>query len=157
MGIYVEGDSQVTINADNIHDVGNGVDVNDGQTTVENSYIHNLNGGAGTHYNGVGYFGDGGSDFSLLIQNNTIINQNTQTDAVMIQNYFGAVNNVTVNNNLLVGGDYTIYVDGTQGSDPITNVSITNNDIGLHGIFGYTDFNGRLLLSSPGMSMTELL
>ena len=141
-GIYVQGDSQVTINADNIHDVGTGVIVSGGQTIVENSYIHNLNAGAGTHYNGVGYFGGGGSDFSLLVQNNTIINQNTQTDAVMIQNYFGAVNNVTVNSNLLVGGDYPIYVDGTQGSYPTTNVSVTNNDLGLGtGSFGYTDFN----------------
>ena len=37
MGIYVEGDSQVTINAINMHDVGQGVDVNDGQVTLENS------------------------------------------------------------------------------------------------------------------------
>ena len=76
-GIYVEGDSQVTINADNIHDVGTGVTVSDGQIIVENSYIHDLNAGAGTHYNGISYFGGGGASFSLLIQNNSIINQRT--------------------------------------------------------------------------------
>ena len=65
-GIYVEGNSQVMINACNIHDVGTGVIVSDGQTTVENCYIHNLNAGAGTHYNGIGFFG--GSPVGVLAE-----------------------------------------------------------------------------------------
>ena len=141
-GIYLENDSQVTINAVNIHDVGVGVDVSAGQVIVENSYIHNFGSGPGTHYNGVAYFGGGGSDFSLLIKNNSIINQLTQTDAVILQNYFGPINNVTVTNNLLYGGDYPIYVEGEYSGGAVTNVSITNNDLGLGpGSFGYTDFN----------------
>ena len=74
-GIYVEGNLQVMINACNIHDVGTGVIVSDGQTTVENCYIHNLNAGPNTHYNGIGFFGGSPADFSLNIQHNTIINQ----------------------------------------------------------------------------------
>ena len=141
-GIYVEGNSQVMINACNIHDVGTGVIVSDGQTTVENCYIHNLNAGPNTHYNGIGFFGGSPADFSLNIQHNTIINQQAQTDAVMIQNYFGNVNNVTVNNNILIGGDYPVYVDASQGTGNITNVSITNNQIGLTQYsFGYMDLN----------------
>ena len=61
----------------------------------------------------------------------------SQTSAIFIENYFGAVNNVTVNNNLLVGGGYTVYlVSNTQSNGgggqggPVTNVSYTNNDIG---------------------------
>ena len=139
-GIYVQGNSQVTINADNIHDVGQGVVLNDGQVLLENSYIHNLKAGSGTHYEDVGYFGAAkSSTFSLNIQNNTLINQNNQTASVFIQNYFGPVNNVTINNNILVGGDYTIYVDGSDSGGPVSNVSITNNHLGT-GIFGYTDF-----------------
>ena len=128
------------INAVNIHDVGNPVAVNNGQTVVENSYFHDLSAGAGTHYNGIEYNGGGSADFSLLIQNNTI-NDNAAipTDAIMLDNYFGAVNNVTIRNNLLTGGQYTIYVDGRFNSNPITNVSITNNDIGP-GVFGNTAF-----------------
>ena len=149
-GIYVEGDSQVTINADNIHDVGTGVIVSDGQIIVENSYIHDLNAGAGTHYNGISYFGGGGASFSLLIQNNSIINQQTQTDALMIQNYFGAINNVTIRNNLLTGGSYPVYVQGNQNSSPVTNVSITNNDVAANGSAqgGPFDFAG----ASPTVS-----
>ena len=145
MGIYVQGNSQVTINAVNMHDVGQGVDVNDGQVILENSYIHNLNAGAGTHYEDVGYFGAAKSgNFSFLIQDNTLINQQNQAASVFLQNYFGAVNNVTVNNNILTGGDYTVYMDasgdgGPGTGTPVTNVSFTNNHMGT-GIFGYTDF-----------------
>ena len=140
-GIYVEGNSQVTINAVNIHDVGQGLVLNDGQVTLENSYIHDLNAGSGTHYEDIGYFGAAkSSTFSLNIQNNTLINQNIQTASVFLQNYFGGLNNITVNNNILVGGDYTIYVDGSASSAPVTNVSITNNHMGT-GIYGITDFS----------------
>jgi hypothetical protein len=76
----------------------------------------------------------------LNIQHNTIINQQDQTDAIMIDNYFGAVNNVTVNNNYLSGGSYTVYSDGQFNSNPITNVSFTNNVIGKGG-YGYHAFN----------------
>ena len=90
-GIYVQGNSQVTINAVNIHDVGQGLVLNDGQVTLENSYIHDLNAGSGTHYEDIGYFGAAkSSTFSLNIQNNTLINQNIQTASVFLQNYFGA-------------------------------------------------------------------
>jgi Tryptophan-rich Synechocystis species C-terminal domain/Right handed beta helix region len=144
-GIYVQGNSQVTINAVNIHDVGQGLVLNDGQVTLENSYIHDLNAGSGTHYEDVGYFGAAKSlTFSLNIQNNTLINQHNQTAAVFLQNYFGGLNNITVNNNVLVGGDYTIYVDGSASSAPVSNVSITNNHMGA-GIYGITDF----MKSSP--------
>ena len=144
-GIYVQGNSQVTINAVNIHDVGQGLVLNDGQVTLENSYIHDLNAGSGTHYEDVGYFGAAkSSTFSLNIQNNTLINQHNQTAAVFLQNYFGGLNNVTVNNNILVGGDYTAYMDASGDGGPgtgtaITNVSFTNNHMGT-GIFGYTYF-----------------
>ena len=144
-GIYVRGNSQVTINAVNMHDVGQGLVLNDGQVTLENSYIHDLNAGSGTHYEDVGYFGDAkSSTFSLNIQNNTLINQRNQTASVFLQNYFGGLNNITVNNNVLVGGDYTIYVDGSASSAPVSNVSITNNHMGA-GIYGITDF----MKSSP--------
>ena len=140
MKFDVQGNSQVTIDFVNMHDVGQGLVLNDGQVILENSYIHDLHSGSGTHYEDIGYFGAAkSSTFSLDLENNTLINQNIQTASVFIQNYFGAVNNVTVNNNILVGGDYTIYVDGSASSAATTNVSITNNHMGA-GIFGVTDF-----------------
>ena len=141
MGIYVADNSQVTINACNIHDVAAGVEVSDGRIILENSYIHNLNGGAGSHIDGF-FFGGGTSpDFSVLIQGNSIINENDQTDAVMIQNIFGDATNITVNNNLLVSGGYIVYSDGSKSSAPITDISFTNNHMGAGpGYYGDTDF-----------------
>ena len=140
-GIFVEG-SGVSIIGCNIHDAADGVSIGGGTAPVviEDDYIHNLLAPTTTnHYNGIQYNGSGDSG-AITIENNTIINTQGQTDAVMIDNYYGSVNNVAINNNLLSGGDYTIYVDGHFNSDPITNVSITNNDLGS-GVYGYTDFN----------------
>jgi len=59
----------------------------------------------------------------------------------MIDNFFGAISNISVNNNLLSGGDFTVYDDAHFNSNPITGVSFTNNHLGS-GQFGTTDFNG---------------
>jgi hypothetical protein len=132
----------VTINGCNLHDAADGVSLAYGNITVENTYIHDLLAPTNTnHYNGIQY--NGGGPNNLLIQNNTIINTQGQTDAVMIDNYWGAVSNVTIANNLLAGGDYTVYVDSHFNSSPITNVKITNNDLGM------ADY-GPLNLNSSG-------
>ena len=140
-GVKIWGDSQVTIDSCNIQKVGHGVDVYAGQAVVENSYIHDLISNPGSHYDGIFYGGSGDPNFSLLIQHNSIINSNGQTSAVFLQDMFGAVNNVTVNDNILVGGGYTVYVDSTRGGGPVSNVSYTNNHMGK-GQYGYTDFMG---------------
>jgi len=147
-GIYIIGNSQVTIDSCNIHEVGHGIDVSGGPVTIRNSYIHDLNANASSHYDGIYYGGGSGPNFSLNIQNNTIINSHGQTAAIFIENYFGAVNNVTVDNNLLVGGGYTVYlVSNTQSNGgggqggPVSNVSYTNNHLGK-GYWGYTAFEG---------------
>ena len=147
-GIYVIGNSQVTINSSNIHEVGHGIDVSGGPVTIQNSYIHDLNANASSHYDGIYYGGGSGPNFSLNIQNNTIINSHDQTSAIFTENYFGPVSNVTVNNNLLVGGGYTVYlVSNTQSNGgggqggALSNISYTNNHLGT-GNWGYTAFEG---------------
>ena len=139
-GILIMDGTQVTINACNIHDVASGIVPEGGtvgsQVTIENSYIHNLNGGAGSHINGIGFFGQSGPNFSLLIQGNTVVNSNDQTDAIMLQNYFGSVKNVTVNNNLLIADNYTMYIAGNEGTAPVANVTATDNAM-TFGQYGY--------------------
>ena len=116
--------------------------MNDGQTVIKNSYCHDLHDGAGTHYECIGYFGAGTSTFSLLVQHNNLNNQNNQTASVFTQSFFGQLRNITIDNNLLIGGDFTVYVDanpsGGDTTSPVTNVKITNNAMGT-GIFGYFD------------------
>lgn len=125
-----------TIIAANIHGVENGIQP-DAVTVLRDSWIHDLDSPGSPHIDGVQI--DGGRS-DITIEHNTIdLRGWTQTAAVMIDNYFGPVNNVTVNNNRLLGGGYTTYIDArfgrTQPADdtgggPITNVRYTNNRIG---------------------------
>jgi Ca2+-binding RTX toxin-like protein len=49
--------------------------------------------------------------------------------AIKIVSHFGAIDRVTVDSNVLLGGGYTVYT-GADGN-PVSNVTFTNNDIGL--------------------------
>nr|WP_249787651.1 Ig-like domain-containing protein [Bradyrhizobium sp. NBAIM20] len=60
----------------------------------------------------------------------------------MIDNYFGPVSNVVVDNNLLYGGGYNIYSSAQFNGGPVTGVSITNNHMG-GGYWGPTAFTGN--------------
>jgi hypothetical protein len=144
-GIAVQDDSQVSILNNNIHDVGSPFAIGAGQVVIEGNYAHDFYSGPGTHYNGIQVNGGNGADFSLLMENNTIINNQPQTDAIMLDNESGPIHNVTITNNLLVGGDYTVYVDGSKSSSPVTDVNISNNHLGA-GIYGYW------YLASDGLS-----
>lgn len=121
----IEG--QGTFLRNNISNVENGITITGNNSVIKDNYIHDLNAGGSPHYDGIQI--DGGVS-NIQITHNSIINQHGGTSAIMIDNYFGAVSNVTVNNNLMVGGAYTVYADGSQGSKPITGVSITDNHIG---------------------------
>ena len=144
-GVYIMGDSQVTIDSCDFSQLGQSVALNGGQVTITNNWFHDMGSGSGTHYEHVYYGGaaKGNPDFSLLIRGNNFNNQINQTAAVYIENYFGAVSNVTIDTNLLIGGSYTVYVEGNQNPNNITNVSVTNNALGK-GAFGYINANRGL-------------
>ncbi len=78
---------------------------------------------------------------NITISHNTVINDFGQTSAIMIDNGYGAVSNIKVDDNLLVGGGYTVYDDAHFNSSTISGVSFTNNHMGA-GQYGITDFNG---------------
>jgi Bacterial Ig-like domain len=122
-----------------IHDSEDGIFVDNGNgTLIQDNYIHDLRSNwSGPHYDGIQI--EGGVS-NIVVRHNTVINSHDDTSAVMIDNNFGAISNVTVDNNLLVGGGYTIYVDGQFNSSPVTGVSITNNHMGS-GSAGVTNFN----------------
>jgi len=115
-----------TFVGNNIFNVENGI-VPGSNSVIQGNYIHDLHAGGSPHYDGIQI--DGGLS-NIQITGNSIINQWGWTSAVMIDNDFGAVSNVTVTNNLLYGGAYTVYSDSNGGSAPITGVSFTNNHIG---------------------------
>jgi hypothetical protein len=111
----------------NIHGVDNGMNVT-GPSVIRENYMHSFRGTNDSHFDGVEV--NGGHD--IMIINNKIINRNAQTSAIMLNNYFSGLRDITIEGNILVGGGYTIYLDGRfQGG--IVNqesIKILNNEIG---------------------------
>jgi hypothetical protein len=121
-----------------LHDCENGI--NGGSNyTIADSLIDQLRAAGKPHYDGIQ--NDGGSS-NVLIRHNTIIAPSEQTGAIMNDNCFGPLSNVVVDGNRLIGGGYTIYVDGSFGPGQDVckgggnlEVTITNNRFGNY-VFG---------------------
>jgi hypothetical protein len=122
----------------NIRHVENGVTPDGGgPTIIEDNYIHDLLASGSPHYDCIQI--DGGVE-NIVIRHNTVINAYPQTSAIMIDNYFGEIKDIIVENNLLIGGGYTIYVDARFNSSAVSNVRISNNHMGA-GKWGVTSFS----------------
>jgi hypothetical protein len=69
-----------------------------------------------------GYSTDGGAN--QVYDHNTIRNPCSQTSAILISTNSGAVNNVTITNNLMAGGGWTLYcaatTPGVGGNETVT-------------------------------------
>lgn len=103
----------------------------DSNSILRDSWIHNLKASGDPHYDGIEI--DGGGRNNILIEHNYInMDELNSTATVMLDNYFGPLSNVTVNNNKLIGGGWTVYIDGRFTANcpcAITNVKYTNNRI----------------------------
>ena len=139
-GIY----GQVTVVAANIFGVENAVVPSSG-STIRDSWVHNLRSGGDPHYDGIQV---DGARSNITIEHNTIdMRELPSTGAVMLDNYFGALDNVTVNNNRLMGGGWTTYLDARFGrpgypgkGGAVTNIRYTNNRI-CCGQWGYASID----------------
>lgn len=130
---------QGTFLRNNIYNVENGITVTGNNTVIQDNFIHGLKAGGEPHYDGIQV--DGGIS-NLVIRHNTIVNSHGAAGAIMIDNYFGPISDVTVDNNLLVGGSFTIYSDAKFSSSPIARVMVSNNHI-APGQYGPTLFRGN--------------
>lgn len=122
----------------NIHDCENGINLNGpGPNVIEDNYIHNLRAGGAPHFDGIQI--DGGVN-NTLIRHNTVLNPANQVSAVMIDNFWGAIDDILVENNYLAGGVFTVYCSAQFRTDaPVTNVRFVANRVGK-GTGGYTAF-----------------
>jgi len=113
----------------NIYNVENGITLNGSNTVIEGNYIHDLNSTGDPHYDGIVI---GGTISNVKVHHNTVIINHDQTAAIMIANERNgdAPSNISVDNNLLVGGGYTVYADAQFGSGQLTGISFTNNHMG---------------------------
>ena len=113
------------INKCNIYNTSSGIQIYQG--TIENSYIHDL-GNTGTEHL-EDYNSTGNSGYPVTIFHNTLLNRQSQTAAVYEGADFSPSQNITVNDNLLAGGGYTVYGGGIgvgSQADPM-NIVFTNN------------------------------
>jgi hypothetical protein len=122
----------------NIHHIENGIAISQGATSsvIEDNYIHDLLASGSPHYDPIQIDGD---ISNVTIRHNTLVNTHDQTSAIMIDNYFGPIANILVEDNLMIGGGFTIYVDARFNASPVTNVRIVNNHMG-RGKWGVTSF-----------------
>ena len=120
----VYGDATGTrILDNNILQASTGVQIYQG--LIQGNYIHHLGMVSTDHVNGLT---TNGNTHPLLIRHNTIFVSYGQTDAIGLFQDFGVVANVSVDDNLLAGGGYTIYGgEGSKGQP--SHVVITDNRI----------------------------
>jgi hypothetical protein len=127
--------SNLTINAANIHGVGDGPRAGS-NSTISNSYIHDLIEGGGSHNDGI----QSTAGSNITITGNNIQNPHRQTSAILIGADLGDISGVYIAGNLLNGGSFTVYA----GNDPghaCTNVSVVNNAFGRDFLYGTSSTN----------------
>lgn len=112
----------------------NVVNVGGDDVLIEWNEAWQLKGNSSSHYDNIQ--ADGGFR-NLIIRNNYLDCGYNQTSACMLDNYFGAIDNILVENNFLGGGGFPAYLDGSfKGSSNATNVRYLNNDMRKGG-WGY--------------------
>lgn len=121
-----------TFDAVNVSQVENGFVPGTG-SIIRNSYVHDLNASGSPHYDGIQI--DGGVT-NIRVTGSTIHNQNGQTAAVMVDNFYGAVSGIVVDGNRLLGGGYTVYADGAFNTSAL-GVTYSNNRF-QKGYYGYS-------------------
>lgn len=123
----------------NIHGVENGLNV-DGPSLIQGNFIHDMRGSAEAHFDGIEV--NGGHDIKIL--QNTVLNENGQTSAVMLNNYFRGLADITIDGNRLAGGGYTVYLDDRFGGGAVDigSIRVTRNLL-IRGQWGFFAFYGN--------------
>lgn len=88
-----------------------------GVGTIRDSYFLDNAEIPGEHYEPI--FHAGGDGSPLVIDHNTLLNPHQQTAAVFVTDYNGAVGRVSITNNLMAGGGFTVY-GGTDQKARVT-------------------------------------
>jgi Right handed beta helix region len=123
----VYGDSTgLVLKDNNIFDFKTAIQISAG--LAEGNYIHDPGYVSGDHTNG--FYTNGGTA-ALTIEDNTIFNSLSQTDAINLDAGGSGVTvaNKTVEGNFLAGGSYTIY-GGAANNNPTSGIVITGNRFG---------------------------
>lgn len=144
-GISTGGGIGMTIQRCNIQRTSNAIAVFGNPSplniTVRDNFIHHMRSTPGDpHYDPIQL--DGGVE-NMLIDHNTLMNEQANTAVVMITTDLGGDNtNITISNNLLYGAGYCCYCVEDQFNWPDKrniNISYLNN-LMQQGYYGYFEF-----------------
>jgi hypothetical protein len=119
-----------------------------GPILINECFIHNLGGGpsTGPHNDGIENNGS-----PMTVTNCRIVaSPQNDTSAVMTNNEFGKLHDITISGNYLEGGQYTLYCDSSKSSAnmPVTNFVVKNNTIKA-GRYGATSlYNSGVVIDS---------
>lgn len=131
---YGVGFEDVTSVRINVSGCSDGVKMETGSSLID-SWIHDLSKGEGDHNDGIQI--TGGSN--ITIRHNRIENPKNQTSAILVGGEFGSPSNILIENNLLNGGNYTVYLD-PKG----TNRVIRNNVFTRNFVYGPARLDGQV-------------
>jgi hypothetical protein len=129
----------LTVNRCELKNIGHGVEVGDSYT-IRNTWIHSTTDGPDNDWHVDGIISSIG--VNGLIEHNTIVlTGGSLTGAVSVGSSLGRIDNVIIRNNLLAGGNYTVYVQD-QGY-PATRIQVVDNrfstmvnpKVGVYGVW----------------------
>lgn len=120
----ITGSSTITVLRSDISGWSTGIQSSAG--LVQDNYVHSPVFLPGDHTNG--FTDNGGRDNgTMVVRHNTFLNSKDQTDAISLFEDFGRIQNVTVDNNLVAGGSYSVYAGHNDGGPTTNHVVVTNN------------------------------
>lgn len=119
----VYGDATgIKVIGNNIWHTATGVQI--GAGVIADNYIHSMGFKSGDHVNGITV---NGSTTPLAIRHNTVFVNLDQTDAISLFEDFGVEANKLIKDNLVAGGDYSIYGGAKSGGPQSYNIRIIGN------------------------------
>ena len=138
-GVLFDGNSGGVVRRCNIHNVEDGIYLSGNRFVVEDNYVHDSEAhGEDPHTDSI-QISAGTSN--VVVRGNNFAYGDNDSSAFTVGNNEAPVDNIRLENNIFVGGGYTVRCDG-RGPHPITNIAIIGNRI-AKGVYGYTSFDGR--------------
>lgn len=133
-----------TVQRCNIHGAMKGIQIGDHVTALDN-WVHDPYTGGTAHSEDVAIYGTD-VPVASVVRHNTLANPLQQTAVVFMKTDQGLINGVTIDDNLLDGGNYTIYavVGYWDHKTPPTNISITNNVFTRNFVYGTQNCDGTV-------------
>jgi hypothetical protein len=145
----VMGQEGVHVSRCELKNVGHGVEI--GQNyVVEDSWIHSSTDGPDHDWHVDGVISSIGSN-GVIRHNTIVLTGGSLTGAVSIGSSLGPIDNVVVRDNLLAGGNYTLYIQ--EQNHPATRIQVVDNwfstmtsrKVGVYGVWYPSQLPGDLV------------